>query len=222
MAVRRNQIVPGHVVSWRFAEPGAAERVAVLVPGATPTRFKVIAYNLGDTPIHARMTGWDVAPGQWRVTQGFDANDDDKADGPTTARSFAFERTASTELVFAPRRTSVFEFERVAPGDDPASRPDVGLGREDVRVAGNAVAVTVHSLGSADAPSSTVTLEDGGGRVLARAAVAPLAAPRDLLPKTATVRLTAPGGVRPGYRVRVSLDGGAREITQLNNEVLTP
>jgi len=41
MALRRNQIFPGHLVSWRFAgAPTAAENVAILIADASPTHFK--------------------------------------------------------------------------------------------------------------------------------------------------------------------------------------
>ena len=54
-------------------------------------------------------------------------------------------------------------------------------------------------------------------RGLARTAIPPLAAPVDLVPKTAAINLPLkPGGVR----VRVAL--GGPEITQMNNEVALP
>jgi len=46
-----------------------------------------------------------------------------------------------------------------------------------------------------------------------------LQAPRDLLPKTAVVKLTLPAGAA---RVRIGLPDGTREITQLNNSVALP
>ena len=60
IALKRNQTWPGNAVSWRFADPEGAEQVAILVPGATPTHFRVIAYNMSDKPQRATMTGWDI------------------------------------------------------------------------------------------------------------------------------------------------------------------
>ena len=60
------------------------------------------------------------------------------------------------------------------------------------------------------------------GQVLATAAVPALAAPRDLLPKTAQVRLTMPAGGAAGLRVRVTLAGNAPETTVLNNVASLP
>ena len=50
VALVRNAIVPGHAVSWRFATEGDEEKVAILVPDATPARLTVIGYNLDARP----------------------------------------------------------------------------------------------------------------------------------------------------------------------------
>ena len=49
IALKRNFIYPGHTVSWRFAEPEGAEQVAILVPGATQSHFKVIGIAFTST-----------------------------------------------------------------------------------------------------------------------------------------------------------------------------
>ncbi|RZM07514.1 MAG: LamG domain-containing protein, partial [Sphingomonas sp.] len=67
IALKRNQTWPGHTVSWRFAEPGAAEKVALLLPDARPDRFRVIAWNTTATVQHATMTGWNVTAGRWTM-----------------------------------------------------------------------------------------------------------------------------------------------------------
>ena len=82
VALVRNAIYPGHTVSWRFTAPARATSVAILIPDATRTQFTVIAYNLEKVPVRATMTAWQVEPGQWEVTEGLDANGDDKIDGP--------------------------------------------------------------------------------------------------------------------------------------------
>ena len=63
VALVRNALYPGHTVSWRFAAPANDQSVAILIPDATPTSFKVIAYNLETTPVHATMTGWNIDSG---------------------------------------------------------------------------------------------------------------------------------------------------------------
>jgi hypothetical protein len=222
IALRRNQFVPGHVVSWRFADPNGAQKLAILVPGALPTKFKVIAYNLDDKPLVATMTGWNVEPGVWKVVQRVEGGSDNSSAGGESRR-VELERTRGIDLTFAPRTTTVLDLELETPGKPIWERPDIGIGVNDVRVSKGAIRVTVHSLGSVPAPPSTVTLTDAAGHELARAHVPALSAPLDLVPKTAQVTLRLKSGVpTSGAKVRVKLDGETQEITGLNNEVVLP
>jgi len=223
IALRRNQTWPGNAVSWRFVDSEGAEQVAILVPGATQTRFKVIAYNVSDRPQRASMTGWDIAAGTWRMTSGVDVNGDDRADGSLTTRDVPFERSASVDLTFPPRQTTVLEFALDKPTLAVEQRPDLGIGHDDVRLNGRQLAVTVHSLGSVAAPAGILQVRDASGNVVAEASVPALQAPLDLTPKTAEMRVSLPAGFsgRAG-RVSVALAGDAPEVTRLNNEVLLP
>ncbi|WP_425501775.1 LamG-like jellyroll fold domain-containing protein [Pseudoxanthomonas broegbernensis] len=220
IALKRNQSWPGHTVSWRFAREGGAEQVAILLPDPRRDRFKVIGYNLDGRAQPATMTGWNIAPGTRRMTWGIDRDGDDRIDGKASTREFALEKSASVDLLFPPRQTVVMEFERVREGSPVELRPDLGIGRGDVRVAGDAVEVTVHSLGHVATGGAYAVLEDLRGRELARAAVPALAAPADLQPRTAQVSLPLPPGVdRAGLHVRVGLEDGAAEVTALNNRL---
>ena len=67
IALRRNQIWPGHTVSWRFDDPAAAEQVAILLPDATRERFRVLAYNTTGQVRTATMTAWNVSAGRWTM-----------------------------------------------------------------------------------------------------------------------------------------------------------
>ncbi|MBB3344115.1 LamG-like jellyroll fold domain-containing protein [Luteimonas sp. RC10] len=217
LALKRNTTYPGHTVSWRFADDAQAEQVALLVSAPSRERFKVIAYNTGTRTAHATMTGWNVAPGRWRMVSGVDRSGDESIDGRAQTREIRLESSASVDLVFVPGQTQVFEFERIEAGTPVDVRPDIGIGRGDVRVVDGAVEATVHSLGHADAPGGVAILETADGRELARADLPPLAAPRDLRPRTATVRLQPAGRLPDGAQVRIALPGDAEEVTRLNN-----
>jgi len=221
IALKRNQVYPGNLVSWRFADPDGAEQVAILIPGGTPERFKVIAYNMSDRAQSAAMTGWDVAPGTWRMTAGEDLDGDDQADSGAATREVALERSTGVELSFAPRRTTIIEFELAKAGTPVEQRPDLGIGADDAVIVGRELRVTVHSLGSAAAEGGRVRVEDQRGRLVAEASVPGLAAPADLLPKTATVRLRLPSGFRASG-ARVTLAVPSEEITRLNNTLELP
>ena len=217
IALTRGNIYPGATVSWSFADPDGAVKVALLMPNATRNHFKVIAFNTDAKPIKAKMTGWNVDSGQWVVKSGpGDANDSLSASAKS--KEIAFEKTASTELEFAPHKTTVYEFTLKTKGDDPASRADLGIGVDDVVIEGGSLKVTVHSLGAQDAAAAKVELVDAAGKVVAEAPTPALPAPRDLKPHTAQVTLTLPAGFKTaGAKVR--LVAPYKEITQLNNTV---
>ncbi|WP_372017236.1 LamG-like jellyroll fold domain-containing protein [Pseudoxanthomonas sp. 10H] len=217
VALERNQSWPGHTVSWRFARDGGAEQVAILMPDARRDRFKVVGFNVDRKAHPATMTGWNVEPGTWRMTWGVDRDGDDRIDGKSSSREFTLEKSASVDVLFPPMQAVVMEFERLHAGTPVETRPDLGIGRGDVRVAGDAVEVTVHSLGHVATGVGYAVLEDGGGRELARVALPALAAPTDLLPKTANVSLPLGGRDADGLHVRVALEGEAEEVTRLNN-----
>ncbi len=220
IALRRNYFWPGHTVSWRFADEAAAEQVAILLPGPKPDRFRVIAYNTSATPQRATMTGWNVTAGRWTLKSATSADEGRSLTPAGADRPVTLERSAGVELTFAPNTTSVFDFALNAAGAPVTDRPDLGIGVDDVALRGRTVTVTVHSLGAREAAGGTAALVGADGAVLAQVAVPTLAAPADLTPRTASVRLTLPAGVDAGsVRVRLALAGDAPEVTRLNNEV---
>ena len=220
IGLKRNQSWPGHTVSWQFAQPDGAEQVALLVHAPSRERFKVIAYNLGNTPLDASMTGWNIAAGTWRIRSGVDRDGDDVIDGKAEVREVLLEKSASTQLRFAPKQNQVFEFELVTPGTPVETRADLGIGRGDLKIDGERVLLTVHSLGHVGTGTGYAVLEDARGREVARVAVPALEAPLDLSPRTTTVELVMPTGFKPeGASVRVGLEGDGAEVTKLNNRL---
>jgi hypothetical protein len=219
IALSRGDIYPGATVSWAFPGKDDAVKVALLMPNATRTHFKVIAFNTDSKPIKAKMTGWNVNSGTWEVKSGLGDANDNLAAG-AKSREIAFEKTASTELEFAPRKTTVYEFTLKTPsGSEPATRADLGIGADDVVVEGAVVKVTVHSLGAIDAAAAKVELLDAKGKVVATASTPSLPPPHDLKPHTAQVSLTLPAGFKTaGAKVRIAAP--YKEGTQLNNEVV--
>ena len=218
VAIMRNAIYPGHTVSWKFKAPATDESAAILVNNATNTGMKIVAYNLESAPVQAIMTGWDIDSGKWEISQGIDTNGDEIADKGTITWGADLERTGDLELTFAPRATTVLTLKLVKKDTPYWTRPDLGIGKDDVAVQGNTVKVTVHSLGSVDAPSSTLALRDATGKVIASVAIPALKAPVDLLPKTTEVSIAAPSGTNlKGCSVVIDPEKKVREITVINN-----
>ena len=114
----------------------------------------------------------------------------------------------------------MLELKLVEKGVPYWSRPDLGIGTDDIKVEGNRMKVTVHSLGAVDAPASKVVLRDKDGKVLATATAPALKAPVDLFPKTAVVSLNLPAKADwKGGSVTIEPNGGGPEITTMNNRV---
>ncbi|WP_395334791.1 hypothetical protein WBP06_24270 [Novosphingobium sp. BL-8H] len=219
IALKRNQTYPGNAVSWRFADPEAAVKVAILVRDATPDRFTVVAYNTTGTEQRADMGTWNVVGGIWEMSQGIAPQGGDVAQNNVSTREVEIERSGSLPVSFAPGATTVMTFRlKQKAGVQPEHRPDLGIGDDDVIRKGSRLSVTVHSLGSVAAPGGTLTLETPEGKVLASTPVPALAAPSDLRAKTATVTLTVPAGAPNLLHVKVST--GAPEVTQRNNLVI--
>jgi hypothetical protein len=216
----RNYDFPGNAVSWRFPEGSDAEKIGILVPIGAPDHIKLLAYNLGDQPLTAKMIGGEIEPGQWEMTSGTQATENSSVTG-TTTRTVAFERSRDVEVTFAPHTTTVIEMTLKTPGVPYWSRFDLGLDREDVVVKGDVMRVTVHSLGGIDAPAGEVVVRDKAGKVIARANTPALKAPIDLVPKTATVSLKLPAHAEiNGATVSVETKATTPETTMLNNSVV--
>jgi len=222
VALRRNMQWPGHAVSWRFADPAAAERVAILVPGARPDRVRVIAHNLSDAVARAEMSTWGVTAGTWRVQRGT-STDGGRTVTPAAGAGAAseevrLERGASMPVSFAPGVTSVIDLALLRPATPTEDRPDIGIGPDDVAVSGRRVTLTVHGLGARASGPGTASLVADDGRVLASAAVPPMEAPLDLRPRSARVTLTLPAGAKAAAAT-VALEGAAKdgEVTLRNN-----
>ncbi|MFB3854846.1 MAG: LamG-like jellyroll fold domain-containing protein [Vicinamibacterales bacterium] len=219
VALVRNATYPGHTVSWEFEDPGDCERVAILVPVATPRHVRITAYNLRDSAVRAVMTAWDVEPGTWSVTSGAPGETDGGPKAP--ARTVQLERTTEMPVLFAPRSATTIELVLKEPGIPYWKRPDLGISEDDVESDGKTMTVTVHGVGALAAPASQLVLRDGAGRTLAAANIPPLGAPIDLVPRTARVQLhLAPGVNLTGASITVEVPGGVPEITRRNNRVI--
>ena len=220
IALVRNKIYPGNAVSWKFVAPAKADNLGILIPEATPEHLKIIVYNLEAVPVKTQIIGWEVDPGKWEITQDLQGAGKDAALVGVKKWSAEFERSKDVTLTFAPHATTVIEMNLVSKGVPYWSRPDLGIGVDDVKVEGNHVRVTVHSLGSVDAPAAKVVLRDRSGKVIATADAAPLKAPLDLMPKTEDISLSIPAGANwKGGSVTIEMSGDVPEITQMNNRV---
>jgi len=219
IALVRGSIQSGHVVSWKFKSPATEESAAILVPHATTSDIKILVYTLDQKPVDLTMTGWNIEPGTWEITQGLDMNGDEKADTILSTKVVDWERSKDIKLTFTPQKTTVLMLKLQSKSVPYWQRPDLGIGKEDIEVVNNTVMVQVHSLGSVDAPATTLALMDSG-KVITTAAVPALQAPYDLVPKIAQVTLTVPPDIDL-MRCSISIDPDKKlnEVTVKNNSV---
>jgi catechol 2,3-dioxygenase-like lactoylglutathione lyase family enzyme len=219
VALVRGAIYSGHTVSWKFKAPANDESVAILVPVATPSTIKIIAYDLAQKPVEATMTAWDVQPGTWELKQGLDLNGDEEMDSVLSTRLISLERSGDVPLSFAPHATTILSLNLKESSLPYRQRPDLGIGREDIALQEKTITVKVHSLGSLDAPPSTLALVENG-KTLASAAIPAIAAPLDLIPKYAEVSLTVPpNAALRKCAIRIDPEKKLSEVTRMNNTI---
>jgi hypothetical protein len=171
-------------------------------------------------PVTANLFPWNLEPGQWVVTQGIDSLGEGLAHDLTDPKQVELDRDRPLSLTFAPRTTTVISLKLVSKGTPYWSRPDLGIGKDDVVSRGRQIMVTVHSLGGVDGAATKVALMDANGKVSATVNVPILKAPLDLMPKTAKVILRIPAGANvKGGSVVLDPDRAMKEITRVNNQV---
>lgn len=218
VALSRNLFYPGHTVSWSFDKPDDAVNLGILLPRPDRKAFKVIAHNLSDETINARMTGWNIAPGKWRLRGGVDTTGNDQPDNISIEREFLFEKSRAVTLAFPPGKTLVLDVEWLEETSPVERRPDIGIGRGDVQRKGNNLLVTVHSLGHQGAPPARLLLEDDQQQILAQVAVPAMPAPKDLQPVTRQLELRLPKDFDVQRGV-LRLEMAGEEVTLLNNRL---
>jgi hypothetical protein len=223
IALARNALYPGHLVSWNFKAPAVPASLAILMPSAAPDAFKILAYNLETTPVDASLTGWGINPGTWEITQGIDETGDDSADTSLHTRSARFERSSSLEFRFPPRSTTVIEGRLTVPGKPLWQRPDLGIGGEDVQVHGRELRVRVHSLGAVAAPATRIVLHNPAGQIVSMETIPALPAPDELMPMTTDVCFSLPEGQQAaGCTLEIDPEAALEEITRDNNQLRLP
>jgi hypothetical protein len=179
-----------------------------------------MVYNLSQSPVTANLLPWNLEPGQWVVMQGLDSRGDGLWDDAIGSRQVELDHDRPVSLTFAPRANTVIVLKLISKGTPYWIRPDLGIGKDDVLIQDRKVTVTVHSLGSVDAPATRLALWDANGKVITTFAVPALKAPLDLMPKTTKVTLTIPAGVNlKGGSVVLDPEAGIKEITRANNQV---
>jgi hypothetical protein len=211
----------GNPISWRFPKDGDAEKIAILVPFSTPNELKLEFFNTDNKTMEAQMTGWDVLNGEWELVQGIDINGNGNIDRVTDRKRVTFGKGETVTLNIPQRQNVLVQMKLVGNGVNITNRPDLAIGKEDIRISGNQITVTVHNLGYASAPATEIVLTDRSGRTIYQTATIPaLEGVHDLLPKRVQVTLNIPPNVRTeNCQVIIDPKNAVNEIRKSNNSV---
>lgn len=216
--LRPASIIPPIAVSWE----GLDAEAAAIVLEATPQKLRVAAYNFGDKARAVRMHIWELTPGKYRLLEGIDANHDDRIDGDPATRELAVQRGLPVELNLPAQKVHIIELNQLQATPVPELLADLAVGDGDIFYdkATDRLKVVVHNIGAAAAENVVVRFEDPQGKLLVERVIPRLAAPLDLLPKTAVVWMPQPL-LHPVAHIHVRIDPQARieEITKFNNVI---
>lgn len=212
--------VPCNPVTWQFDGEDSAESIAILVSHSGSSSLKIQFYNTCGSARKVTMRGLEVAGGLWKVREGIDSDDNGIPDSGVTERKTQFGRESTVDFTVPSHENFSVEMSLEGEGSVSASRPEIGIGREDVRIAGGMIMVTVHNLGGVDVKNTDVALCRSDGKVLARTSTGSILAPNDYLPKTVTVAIPVPSGVDiSSCKVTLDPENRIKEIYESNNSV---
>jgi len=202
-----------HAVSWE----GADDDVSRFVVEDTPRNLKVLLYSFHEQAQDVVMRVWQLEHGRYRVRAGVDRSGDEVIDDVSVDEDVALMRYSPIRLKIPPRCVVVVTVQQRERLDDIRRRPDLAIGPNDVAFANGRMRVTIHNIGGAAAPATRVQLVRAG-KAVAQEPAPPLAAPTDLVPKTATVTFEGIAE-RTGLAIRIMPPPGTAEITAVNNEI---
>jgi hypothetical protein len=178
----------------------------------------VIVHNLAGRTISGDLEGGCIEPGIWEVVRGVDTNGDHAMDRTNGTSQVRFGRTESIPVSFAPHTTTILRLNRVEPGTPYWNRADLGICADDIVLDGDAVTVTVHSLGIIDAPAAAVALVDSRGREVQRVSLDTMPGLDGYEPVATAVHFDdVSSAVLRNGGIRIDPDGEIEEITERNN-----
>ena len=195
--------------------------MAFFLPEASPTSIKIIAYNLEKDTVNSTMSVWNIQPGQWKVSQGVDVNDDQRTDKELKERIVKLERGNKLDLSFPPIKYGIVHLELVKKAEkDYWERSDLAISEDEIKIEKNKIIVRIYNQGAVTSKNCVITYKDNVGNVIDKAMIPSLEAPLDLIPKWVDITLNIPGGIRLGNGI-IELDPDKinTEITRINNTV---
>ncbi|MBT6630551.1 MAG: hypothetical protein HOB49_26280 [Gemmatimonadetes bacterium] len=217
---RRTSNWPGLAIS--YTEAGTD--LASLVLENRTTQLALRAYNFEPAREQVEIRVWQLEPGEYRLENGADANEDGVFDGETEIRSIAVRRGTRMTVPIPYGQMQLLRLRQVEARPEPALLPDLAIGPDDVsyrqQEEGGVVHVTVHNIGSRRAGESTLRLLDRRDNAIAQTDLPALDAPVNLRPSVVSLRVPLSyEDWQRVHRVAVTPHRSALEITQENNQL---
>jgi hypothetical protein len=209
----RNKLNLTYAVSWN----GFGTDYAALVTTATADHLKVLLCNISDKPISGKATLWRLEPGDYELTFGPDANNDDQVDSVQRKETLSITKGDEISVTLPPKVVQVLELKQTRKDKAIYDRADLAVAQREIKMDGRKISGVVHNIGSKDVEDVVVALLDESGKTVQTKHLGKLAAPLDLVPKTAPFEFDA---VASGGSIVVDPDGKLPEIFKGNNRIV--
>jgi len=212
----RNKLNLTYAVSW----DGFGTNYAALVTAATNDRLKVLLCNVSDQPIAGKARIWRLEPGEYELTFGPDANNDDQMERAERNETLTITKGDEITIALPPKTVHVLELKQTRKGEPIYDRADLALSPRELKVIDGKIAGVVHNIGVKDVDEVIVALVDRAGKTVASKTFGRLAAPLDLQPKRLDFQFAAPTGASAGdLSVVIDPAGRVPEIFEGNNRL---
>lgn len=196
VAISRIQnIYPQNYVSWKMKQPATFKSLATFVLSADSSKIKILAFNLEKSKVESAFSVWKIKPGNWRIRQGIDTDNDQMPDKEISDKMIHLERGKEIELSFAQHENTIVELELIEPSANvPWKLPDLAINRRSVKINKDFVTVKVYNQGAVVSPEAIIELRDFSGEKVNSVVIPPIEAPLDLVPKWTEVKIAIPQG----------------------------
>lgn len=199
----RFALYPRNNIRWTFIS-GSECDVAILVRYGEKDKVELVAYNLSDSPVKARMDYDGLINGEWVL----------KHDG--IEKMIHVNRFEKGEVIsFEPgyNRISL----NLVKKEENKRKADLAMSAGDIIIRDDCVRVMVHNIGGAESAYVRISLLDENGIEIRHNFIPPLPAPDDLYPKKMEIPLWTRGIDLSKCSIVIDKDRVGDEMTRENN-----
>jgi hypothetical protein len=211
----RNKLNLTYAITW----DGFGTDYAALVTAATHNHLNVLLCNVSDHPIEGRARLWRLDPGEYELTFGPDANNDDVMDRAERKETVTITKGDEIALALPPKTVHVLELKQIRKGEAIYSRADLAIAARELTKVDGSLRGIVHNIGVRDAHDIVVSLIDDKGKTIQTQTLPLLAAPLDLLPRTTPFHFDSVPHDTRGWSIVIDPDRGILEICETNNRI---